>query len=164
MRQQQQQTQPQQQQQQQIIPQPIAPPIPTPTSNTSGSSMKLLLNQQIQNKQLQNQIHQLQAMQQKVVEHQAQVMSVLNQQQQQQQQQIIIQPAQYSPTSSTGFGTSLENVTQPQISPPSPPIITEVGSLTSNNLTSNNVAEDVFEVIMQQQNGELFDIDPKTCV
>ena len=161
MRQQQQQTQPQQQQQ--IIPQPIAPPIPTPTSNTSGSSMKLLLNQQIQNKQLQNQIHQLQAMQQKVVEHQAQVMSVLNQQQQQ-QQQIIIQPAQYSPTSSTGFGTSLENVTQPQISPPSPPIITEVGSLTSNNLTSNNVAEDVFEVIMQQQNGELFDIDPKTCV
>ena len=162
MRQQQQQTQPQQQQQQ-IIPQPIAPPIPTPTSNTSGSSMKLLLNQQIQNKQLQNQIHQLQAMQQKVVEHQAQVMSVLNQQQQQ-QQQIIIQPAQYSPTSSTGFGTSLENVTQPQISPPSPPIITEVGSLTSNNLTSNNVAEDVFEVIMQQQNGELFDIDPKTCV
>ena len=164
MRQQQQQTQPQQQQQQQqIIPQPIAPPIPTPTSNTSGSSMKLLLNQQIQNKQLQNQIHQLQAMQQKVVEHQAQVMSVLNQQQQQ-QQQIIIQPAQYSPTSSTGFGTSLENVTQPQISPPSPPIITEVGSLTSNNLTSNNVAEDVFEVIMQQQNGELFDIDPKTCV
>ena len=160
MRQQQQQTQPQQQQ---IIPQPIAPPIPTPTSNTSGSSMKLLLNQQIQNKQLQNQIHQLQAMQQKVVEHQAQVMSVLNQQQQQ-QQQIIIQPAQYSPTSSTGFGTSLENVTQPQISPPSPPIITEVGSLTSNNLTSNNVAEDVFEVIMQQQNGELFDIDPKTCV
>ena len=164
MRQQQQQTQPQQQQQQ-IIPQPIAPPIPTPTSNTSGSSMKLLLNQQIQNKQLQNQIHQLQAMQQKVVEHQAQVMSVLNQQQQQQQQQqIIVQPAQYSPTSSTGFGTSLENVTQPQISPPSPPIITEVGSLTSNNLTSNNVAEDVFEVIMQQQNGELFDIDPKTCV
>ena len=162
MRQQQQQTQPQQQQPQQIIPQPIAPPIPTPTSNTSGSSMKLLLNQQIQNKQLQNQIHQLQAMQQKVVEHQAQVMSVLNQQQQ--QQQIIIQPAQYSPTSSTGFGTSLENVTQPQISPPSPPIITEVGSLTSNNLTSNNVAEDVFEVIMQQQNGELFDIDPKICV
>lgn len=160
----------QQQQQQQIITQPIVPPISTtPASNTSpspsgGSSMKLLLNQQIQNKQLQNQIHQLQAMQQKVVEHQAQVMSVLNQQQQQQQQQIIIQPAQYSPTSSTGFGTSLENVTQPQISPPSPPIITEVGSLTSNNLTSNNVAEDVFEVIMQQQNGELFDIDPKTCV
>ena len=40
-----------------------------------GSSMKLLLNQQLQNKQLQNQITQLQAMQQKVVEHQAQVMS-----------------------------------------------------------------------------------------
>ena len=40
--------------------------------------MKLLIAQQLQNKQLQSQLEQLQAVQQKVVEHQAAVMKALN--------------------------------------------------------------------------------------
>ena len=45
---------------------------------SNSESMKLLIAQQLQNKQLQSQLEQLQAVQQKVVEHQAAVMKALN--------------------------------------------------------------------------------------
>ena len=132
---------PVQQQQQQLI----ASKVPTTVHHVSelsnnsvtqpsngGSSMKLILNQQLQNKQLQNQIHQLQA-------SQAQVLSVLNQ--------------QYS--GSVGTSSSEHSLTQPSMHP----VITEVSTMTTNvgtstASTSTSSNEDVFEVIMQQQNGE----------
>ena len=95
-------------------------------------NMKLIISQQIQNKQLQNKINHLQ-------EQQAQVMSALNN--------------QY-------FGTITEGqVTQPPITttltihPVQPEPIT-LSSIGNNILANNSTLGDDFEDIMQQQNGE----------
>ena len=97
----------------------------------SPGNMKLIISQQIQNKQLQNKINHLQ-------EQQAQVMSALNN--------------QY-------FGTITEGqVTQPPtmtltINPVQPETIT-LSSIGNNFLANNSTLGDDFEDIIQQQNGK----------
>ena len=73
-------------------------------------SMKMLLAQQLQNKQLQSQLQQLQAVQQKVVEHQAAVMKALNTvtSQTTPQPQVVF-PQQPSQTNSSFIPSSVLN-------------------------------------------------------
>lgn len=109
----------------------MVPQQPVNGGVANPGNMKLIISQQIQNKQLQNKINHLQ-------EQQAQVMSALNN--------------QY-------FGTITEGqVTQPPtttltINPVQPETIT-LSSIGNNFLANNSTLGDDFEDIIQQQNGK----------